>query len=113
MDALDKTKASYAIKNHVVALPLVLDVFERHLTDLQPGWFQDGTLKHKGLVPLATVFGTDEVPARVACLLQKCCAIMMRQDLFDSADAGRTLEVLAERFLASAERSDFGCTKEL
>lgn len=99
VDALDKAKASYAIKNHAVALSLVLDVFERHLTDLQPGWCNDGTAKHKGQVPLATVFGTDKVPARVGCLLKEACAKMMGQGLIESADAGRTLEVLAERFL--------------
>jgi ParB-like nuclease domain len=99
VDALDKTKSSFAIKNHAVALSIVLDVFERHLTDLQPGWFQDGQAKHKGEVPLATVFGSDKVTARVACLLQKSCAIIMRQGLLKSADAGRVLEVLAERFL--------------
>ena len=113
VDALDKTKASYAIKNHAVALSLVLDVFERNLTDLQSGWFQDGAAKHNGQVPLATVFGTDKVPARVACLLKECCAKMISQGLLDSAATGCALEVLAERFLASAQRSDFGCTREL
>jgi hypothetical protein len=101
VDALDKAKASYAIKNHAVALSIVLDVFERHLTDLQPGWCQDGTAKHKGEVPLATLFGTDKVSARAACLLREACAKMMRQGLLDSADASSTLEVLAERFLAA------------
>jgi hypothetical protein len=74
-------------------------VFERHLVDLQPGWCgEDGTAKHKGQVPLATVFGT----ARVACLLRDCCAKMRDEGVVDSADAGRTLEVLAERYLAAA-----------
>jgi hypothetical protein len=101
VDALDKAKASYATKNHAVALSIVLDVFERHLTDLQPGWFQDGSAKHKEQVPLATVFGTDKVPARVACLLQEVCAKMKADGLLDCVDAGGTLEVLAERFLAA------------
>ncbi|MGH7174014.1 MAG: ParB/Srx family N-terminal domain-containing protein [Gemmataceae bacterium] len=101
VDALDKTKASFAIKNHAVALSIVLDVFERHLTELQPGWCNEGTPKHKGLVPLATVFGSDKVPASVACLLREACAKMTRQGLLDSADAGPTLQVLAERFLAA------------
>jgi hypothetical protein len=52
VDALDKSKASYSTKNHAVALSIVLDVFQRHFTDLQPGWYnQDGTAKHKGQVP--------------------------------------------------------------
>jgi hypothetical protein len=35
------------------------------LSDFQPGWYNpDGAAKHKGQVPLATVFGTDEVPAQ-------------------------------------------------
>jgi hypothetical protein len=103
VDALDKTKSSFAIKNHAVALSIVLDVFERHLTDLQPGWFQDGQAKHKGQVPLATVFGSDKVPANVACLLKEACAQMTQQGLIETADAGSTLQVLAERFL-SAEK---------
>jgi hypothetical protein len=103
IDALDKTKASYAIKNHAVALSIVLDVFERNLTDLQPGWFQDDTAKHKGQVALATVFGSDKVPANVACLLKEACAKMTQERLIESADAGSTLQVLGERFL-SAEK---------
>jgi len=101
VDALDKTKASFAIKNHAVDLSIVLDVFERHLTELQPGWCDDGTAKHKGQVPLATVFGSDKVPAAVACLLRDSCAKMVREGLIDSADAGSVLGVLAERFLAA------------
>src|SRR5262249_46467519 len=103
VDALDKTKASFAIKNHAVALAIVLDVFEQHVTDLQPGWFQDGQAKHKGQVPLATVFGSDKVPANVACLLKEACAKMTQQGLLDSADAASPLQVLVERFL-SAEK---------
>jgi hypothetical protein len=99
VDALDKTKSSYAIKNHAVALSIVFDVFERNVTDLQPGWFQDGTAKHKGLVPLATVFGSDKVPANVACLLKEACAQMTQEGLIESMDAGSTLQVLADRYL--------------
>jgi len=46
-------------------------------------------------------------------LLREAYDKMMRQGLLDSTDAGKALEVLAERFLTSAERSGFGCTKEL
>lgn len=101
VDALDKTKSSFAIKNHAVALSIVLDVFERHLTDLQPGWCNEGAPKHKGQVPLATVFGSDKVPANVACLLREVCAKMTREGLIESADAGSMLQVLAERFLSA------------
>jgi hypothetical protein len=101
VDALDKSKASYSTKNHAVALSIALDVFERHLTELQPGWCnEDGTAKHNGQVPLATVFGTDRVAARVACLPRECCAKMREEGLAESTDAGRVLEVLAERYLA-------------
>jgi hypothetical protein len=100
VDALDKAKASYATKNHAVALSIVLDVFERHLTDLQPGWFEDGEAKHKEQVPLATVFGSDKVPASVACLLRETCAKLKAEGLLEATDAGSTLQVLAERFLA-------------
>jgi hypothetical protein len=79
---------SFAIKNHAVALSIGLDVFERSLTDLQPGWFQDGQAKHKGQVPLATMFGSDKVPANVACLLKEACAKMRQQGLIESGDAG-------------------------
>ncbi len=101
VDALDKTKASYATKNHAVALSLVLDVFEQNLTDLQPGWYQEGQARHKEHVPLATVFGTDKVPASVACLLRESCVKLKESGLVETADAGSTLQVLAERFLAA------------
>jgi hypothetical protein len=102
VDALDKAKASYAIKNHAVALSLVLDVFEQNLTTLQPGWFSEGGPRHKGDVTLATVFGTDKVPARIACLLKQAYEKMRSEKAIDAAHPERTLEILAERFLGAA-----------
>jgi hypothetical protein len=102
VDALDKSKASYGEKNHAVDLSIVLDVFEHHLTDLQSGWRnEDGTAKHKGQVPLATLSGTYRVPARFACLLRGCCAKMRDEGVVDAADAERTLDVLAEGYLVT------------
>ncbi len=73
LDALAVTKAAYDIANNATALLLVLRVFQAHRTDLAAGWYDDetGEVRHRKTVPLASIFGTDEVPAVAAAAIKR------------------------------------------
>ena len=72
LDALATTKAAYDIANNATALLLVLRIFEAHRTDLAAGWYDNVAeeVRHRKGVPLASIFGTEEVPAVVAAALK-------------------------------------------
>lgn len=70
LEAQRKIKKSYNAYNGAVALIAMLDIIDNHLEDLRDGYLNtDGSIKHKGKVPLASVFGTDEVPSEAAAQL--------------------------------------------
>ena len=78
MDAIAKTQSAYNVKNIAVALMIVLSMFERHKTDLLEGWLdKNGELKHKNKVPLASVLGTDEIPAESAKIIHQAVERMV------------------------------------
>jgi hypothetical protein len=51
------------VVNVASALALILDIFEAHIGDLAAGWRADE--KRRRWVPLASIFGTNEVPPAV------------------------------------------------
>jgi len=103
IDALDKTKSSWNTKNGATALFLILEVFERHLTDLAEGWLGRNPEaepetplskpKHHQRVPLAGVLGTDKVPAKLAVLLKRAVEHSGKGPL-------EALEAMAHKYLA-------------
>ena len=99
LDALTKTEAAYNVINGATALGIVLDLFEANQDQLQEGWLNEetGDLKHKKLVPLSSLFGSDEVPVAVALKLKK--ALDHIEDL-DPKKKWRALETWAEREIA-------------
>jgi hypothetical protein len=100
IDALDKVKASFDVKNAATALLLVLDVFERHYEDLEDGWVDTKAEKpkHPGPVPLASVLETDKVPAKFALVLKQLRDGMLRMGDIDKKEPWRVLERLVERY---------------
>lgn len=73
LDALAEASIAHDIRNHATALAVVMAVYERHRTELRDGWLDDATFepRHKGLVPLASVFGSDRLPSATAARLAK------------------------------------------
>lgn len=104
LDALEQTQAAYGIGNIATALHLVLDVFDRHRTTLQDGWWdgQSDDPRHKGWVPVSSIFGRDTIPAAAAVVVAKAVeAIAGREELPDKA-RWQALEYLAADYLAGA-----------
>lgn len=66
--SLEEIDKAHDIMNVAAAFQVMLSVYERNKTDLQEGWFdeQEQKLRHKGRVPLSSIFGDDSVPAKMA-----------------------------------------------
>lgn len=103
LDALTKVKSSYDIRNGAVALMIILDIFERHLEDLRDGWLDEATgeARHKRWVPLASVLGTDAVPAQAALVLQKALEKMLASGEINGRNKWQALEYWAADYLGS------------
>ncbi|MCL6442557.1 MAG: ParB/RepB/Spo0J family partition protein [Alicyclobacillus sp.] len=105
LDALSKAKASYNVINSATAMMLVLDVFERHIEDLRAGWLDsDGeTVLHKGWVPLASILGTDMVPASAAAVIHQAVETMLSRGEVTTKNKWQALEYMAAEYLSGGE----------
>lgn len=102
LDALAKTQSAYNVKNTATALMLILDIFERHKTDLTEGWCgKDGELKHKKWVPMDSVFGTDEVPAEAAMTIKRAVDKAMSQGDVSKKNMWQIIEYWAADYLGT------------
>lgn len=99
LDALDKTYGSYNIKNSATALMIVLDIFERHLTDLSEGW-EEREATGKDWIPLASVLGTDSIPAPAAQVIKRAIGKMMDTGQVTKKNLWQALEYWAAEYLA-------------
>lgn len=96
MDTLDIIGASYNVKNIAATLMAMLALVERHFTELQEGWTTDhGESKHSNLVPLAAIFGSTKVPARVALVVQRAVQQLIEQQDIDPLTRWAALETWA------------------
>ncbi len=100
IDALDKAKASFNVHNAATAMLMVLSVFEDHLEDLPAGWVGPEKPKHTGRVPLASVFGTDKVPAKTALVLKQALDRMLAKGEVEKKDSAKALELMAHKYLS-------------
>ena len=101
MDALDLAGRAYGIRNSAVALSLILDVFEAHLTDLSASWEPDE--ERQKWVPIASIFGADEIPQAAARIVQRAVAHLVETG--DATEKARwmALEYWAADYLAGAQ----------
>jgi len=99
MDALAKTQASYNIRNTATALMVILDIFERHETDLAEGWQNAEDRKDKSWVPLSSIFGSDKVPIGVAQVLKQAVDDMKEKRDITNKNLWQALEYLAADYL--------------
>jgi hypothetical protein len=103
-EAVGMAGAAHGCTSIATELGLVLAVFNRHLLDLQEGWVDEAQEKekHKGWVPIASVFGSTAIPADVAMVLRRAL-----KKATESGDATPTakwklMEILAAEYLAGA-----------
>jgi hypothetical protein len=99
IDAIDKAKASFNVHNGATALLLVLSIFENHLNDLSVGWDGPEKPRHAGLVPLASVFGTDKIPSKTALGLKKVVDGMVQKGEVPYNQREKSLELLCQHYL--------------
>jgi len=99
LDSLSKCKDSYEIKNSATSLMVVLDIFENHLTDLSKGW-EGRQVSNKDWVPLASVIGTDKIPAESAKIIKQAVNKMKKNDQVAPKNLWQTLEYWAADYLA-------------
>jgi hypothetical protein len=77
MDALEDTGRAMGVKNVATALLGVLEIFTRHITDLQENFLNEEGEARKEIaswVPIASVMGEANLPAKVLALLNKAIA---------------------------------------
>jgi hypothetical protein len=76
----------------------------RHLAELADGWFDPETeeAKHQGWVPLATIFGTDTLPADAAAVLKRAVDRIVVAEQLPAHTRWRALEFLAAEALSGA-----------
>ncbi len=101
LDGLAAAGSAYAVSNVATGLAVVLGVFERHMEDLADGWYDEEGPKHKKWVPLASVFGTYDIPAEAAQVIRKA-VLRMRDKAEVSPNAlWQAMEFWAAEYLAA------------
>jgi hypothetical protein len=72
LDALAEVSEAYNVKNVATVLDLILDVFDRHKTEIVEGWWdaEKQTAKHSNWVPLSSILGLN-APAGAAATIKK------------------------------------------
>jgi hypothetical protein len=103
IEAFRKVAGAYDVKNVASQMMIVLDLFERHMTDLQEGWVSDEPdgpkAKHKEPVPIASVLGRDMLPPAAAIVLRQAVKKAQHEAKLEDKDLWRALEVIAKAYL--------------
>ncbi|WP_306010487.1 ParB/RepB/Spo0J family partition protein [Bacillus sp. MMSF_3328] len=100
LDAQAKVQTAYNIHNGATSLMLIMDIFERHQEDLKNGWLdENGEAAHKGWAPLSSIFGTDNVPAESAAVINRAVEKMMNEGDIDVKNKWQLIEYLAADYL--------------
>ncbi|MFD6811541.1 ParB N-terminal domain-containing protein [Streptomyces anthocyanicus] len=97
LNALETTRAAYKIGNAATAFGVILDTFERHLTDLTEGWYdpQARAASRDGTAPIETIFGVREIPTATAAALRKTIEDLVRAGDVPEDEPWRALDVWA------------------
>lgn len=100
LDAQEKTQTSFDIHNGATSLMVILDIFERHQTDLQEGYLdEEGNAMHKKPVPLSSVFGTDFIPAESLAIVKKAVDKMLSKGETTKESKWEAIEYWARQYL--------------
>ncbi len=99
LEAMAKTSGAYNVRNSATCLMLVLDVFEKHLTDLQNGWEYGKETPGRAWVPIASIFGTDSVPLEAARVIREAVDKIVGREQLTKRNLWRALEHLAADYL--------------
>lgn len=102
LDSLEKVKGSFNIHNGATAIMIILDIFERHLEDLQEGYLdEEGEPKHnKSFVPLSSVLGTEYVPTESIAVIKRAVDRMLSKGEVSKKNKWQALEYWAAEYLS-------------
>lgn len=101
LDAQDAVGEAYDIRNNVVALTVVLDIFERHMADLAAGFQgKDDTARHAKWVPFTSIVGTANIPADAAVIVRRAIDKMKADGEIEDTSLWRGIEYMAANYLA-------------
>lgn len=103
MDALDLAGRSYGIRNTAASLTVILDLFEAHLPELAQGWLPDA--KRTRWVPIASIFGTDEIPPGAAQVIQRAVAHLLKSGDLTERNRWQAIEYWAADYLAGTKEN--------
>ena len=99
IEAQSKVHRSFDVKNTATVLMLMLDMFERHLEDLQEGYIDGDEVKHKKQVPISSVLGADLIPAQTALQLKKVLDKMIDKGEINKKNKADCIKVLIDLYL--------------
>lgn len=103
LKASAKVKSAYDVKNNATVMMLMLDIFNRHLEDLQAGYLDGEELKHKNKVPMSSVLGSENISAESALLLKKAVTKMISRGELNKRDKSECIRLMAEQYLKAGK----------
>jgi hypothetical protein len=93
MDSLEDASRAYGIKNVATTLLIILEVFTRHIEDLQEGFLAadlEPNDQVKNAVPISSILGDTNIPPKTASMIAKAIAKKKdktRKAVFEALDA--------------------------
>jgi hypothetical protein len=102
LDALGSAHSSYNVGNVAAALGILIALAEKHVTDLQDGYFdpdRPSEPRHRGHVGLEVVFGSRLVPAATAAALTRAIKCAVDDGRVDGAKPWELLDIMVADFL--------------
>jgi len=101
MNAVLKASQSMGIRSVATALMIILEIFERHLTDLSDGWDKENWLRErKRWIPLSSIIGTDCVPISAGKVIKKALKMMTSKGEINNKNLWQAIEYMAADYLS-------------
>lgn len=102
LDSLESAGDAGDIKNQATAMLVLLEIVERHISDLTDVWYDQEAQeprRTKGMVSVAAILGTPKVPIAVAVAVQKALDKLVAQGEIESDKRWEGLALLAQGVL--------------
>lgn len=98
LDAQETAAATHNVKNVATAVNIVLNIFERNITQLSEAW--EETDDDKRWIPIETVIGRTKIPANSAKIIKSALDKMIGRGDITQKNLFQGLEYLAADYLA-------------
>jgi len=98
LDSLTQLGGAHNVSNSATAMTIMLNMFERALPHLSKVWFDGEHARHKGWIPIETMFGNG-MPAESAAKVAKAVAKVVGREELKPSETWKALERMAEKYL--------------